>query len=48
MQGDVWGSGTALWKGELGGAGGPPCRAEDEVKTQRETESLVMSFKHLG
>lgn len=46
-QGDVCGLGTALWNGELGGAGGPPRRAEDEVKTQKETESLVMSFKQL-
>lgn len=47
-QGGVWGSGTALRDGELVGAGGLPCRAEDEVKTQRETESLVMPFKQLG
>ena len=47
-QGGVWGSGTALRDGELVGAGGLPCRAEDEVKTQRETESLVMPFKQVG
>lgn len=42
------GPGTALWSGELEGTGGPLCRAEDKAKTQRETESLVMSFKQLG
>lgn len=47
-QGEVWGSGTALRDGELVGAGGLPRGAEEEVKTQRETESLVMSFKQLG
>lgn len=29
----------------MGGAGGPPCGAEDKAKTQRETESLVTSVK---
>lgn len=39
---------SAAWRGELEGAGGPPCGAEDKAKTQRETESLVTSFKQLG
>lgn len=38
-------SGTAVWKGELEGTGELPCGAKDKAKTQKETESLLMSVK---
>lgn len=40
-------SGTAVWKGELEGTGGLPCGAKDKAKTQKETESLLLSIKQL-